>query len=282
MYNYKKVIGGKSMRKIGIIILSVIMVFALFTGCGSNSKSSNNETDNSLQRVKDSGKLSIGLDDSYPPMEFRNDKNELEGFDIDLGKELAKKLGVKYNPVVTDFNGIILALQSGKFDAILATLSITDERKKNIDFVGPYINGGQIIVVKSGNKSMSTKEDLKGKVVGVQLGSTGEQAAGKIEGIKEIKKYDKITEAFHEVNIGRVDALICDSEVGEYYVAKDKVNYTVLKDKLTKEPVGIGVKKKDKKLQEALNKALDDLKKDGTLSKLSIKWFGHDIYKESN
>lgn len=269
------------MKKIGIIALSVIMIFTLFTGCGSSTTSNSNE-DNSLQRVKDSGKLSIGLDDSYPPMEFRNNKNQLEGFDIDLGKELAKKLGVKYNPVVTDFNGIILALQSGKFDAIIATLSITDERKKQIDFIGPYINGGQIIIVKSSNKSITTKDDLKDKTVGVQLGSTGEQAAGKISGVKEIKKYDKITEAFHEVSIGRIDALICDSEVGEYYVAKDKKDYAVLKDKLTKEPVGIGVKKKDKKLQEALNKAIADLKKDGTLSKLSTKWFGYDIYKEEN
>ncbi|MEY8000602.1 ABC transporter substrate-binding protein [Clostridium sp. Mt-5] len=270
------------MKKISIIVLSVIMVFALFTGCGSSSTSNSSGEDNSLQRVKDSGKLSIGLDDSYPPMEFRNDKNQLEGFDIDLGKELAKKLGVKYNPVVTDFNGIVLALQSGKFDVILATLSITDERKKSIDFIGPYINGGQIIIVKAGNTSIRTRNDLKNKIVGVQLGTTGEQAANKISGIKEIKKYDKITEAFHEVSIGRVDALICDSEVGEYYVAKDKTGYSVLKDKLTKEPVGMGIKKKDKKLQGALNKALEDLKKDGTLSKLSIKWFGHDIYKEEN
>ena len=269
------------MKRIGIIMLSVIMAFTLFTACGS-STSGNSGVDNSLQRVKDSGKLSIGLDDSYPPMEFRNDKNELEGFDIDLGKELAKKLGVKYNPVVTDFNGIVLALKSGKFDAILATLSITDERKKSIDFVGPYINGGQIIVVKSGNKSINAKEDLKNKIIGVQLGSTGEQAAGSVNGVKEIKKYDKITEAFHEVNIGRIDALVCDSEVGEYYVAKGRKDYTILKDKLTKEPVGIGVNKKDKKLHQALSKAMDELKKDGTLSKLSVKWFGHDIYKDNN
>lgn len=263
------------MKKIGMIMLSVIMVFTIFTGCGTSA----GEQDNSLNRVKDGDKLTIGLDDSYPPMEFRDNKNKLVGFDIDLGNALAKKLGVKLNIVVTDFNGIVLALQSGKFDVILASMSMTEERKKQIDFVGPYIDGGQIIVTKAGNNSIKTKNDLKGKVVGVQLGSTGEQAAGKVSGIKEIKKYDKITEAFHEVNIGRIDALVCDAQVGQYYVSKDKSNYTILKDRLTKEPIAIGIKKKDKKLEEALNKALEDLKKDGTMSKLSTKWFGYDMYK---
>ena len=274
MYNYKNR-GGKNMKKIGMIMLSVIMVFTLFTGCGTTA----GQQDNSLKRVKDAGKLTIGLDDSYPPMEFRNDKNKLSGFDIDLGNELAKKLGVKLNIVVTDFNGIVLALQSGKFDVILASMSITEERKKKIDFVGPYIDGGQIMITKAGNNSIKTKNDLKGKIVGVQLGSTGEQAAAKISGIKEIKKYDKITEALHEVNIGRIDAAICDAQVGQYYISKDKKDYTILKDKLTKEPIGIGINKKDKKLEEALNKALEDLKKDGTMSKISTKWFGYDIYK---
>lgn len=271
-----------NMKKISALVLTAVMAMSLFAGCGkSNSGTSTNQkTDNSLQKVKDAGVLKIGLDDSYPPMEFRDEKNELAGFDIDMGKELAKKLGVKYEPVTTDFNGIVLALKSGKFDAIIAAMSITDERKKEIDFVGPYIDGGQIIVVKNGSP-IQGKADLKGKTLAAQLGSTGEQAANKIEGTKEVKKYDKVTEAFHDLSIGRADALIVDGQVGGYYTKKEAGTYKILTEKLTKEPEGIGVKKENKELKDALDKALDELKKDGTLSKLSMKWFGYDIYKQS-
>ncbi len=268
------------MKKISAIILTTVMAASLFAGCAkTNNNTSSTQKVDSLQKVKDSGKLVIGLDDSYPPMEFRDEKNELAGFDIDLGKELAKKLGVKYEPVTTDFNGIVLALKSGKFDAIIAAMSITEERKKEIDFAGPYIDGGQIIVVKNDNTSIKTKADLKGKILAAQLGSTGEQAAMKIEGTKEIKKYDKVTEAFHDLSIGRADALIVDGQVGGYYTKKEAGVYKILDEKLTKEPEGIGVKKENKELKDALQKALDELKADGTLTKLSMKWFGYDIYK---
>lgn len=267
--------------KIASVVMISLMVVSLFAGCGSsnNSSGSSKSKVNSLQRVKDSGKLTIGLDDSYPPMEFRDDNNNLVGFDIDLGSALAKKLGVKLEVTTTDFNGILLALKSGKFDAIISALSMTEERKKEIDFVGPYIDGGQIIVTRKGDDSIKTKDDLKGKILSAQLGSTGEQAAMKIQGAKEVKKYDKVTEAFHDLAIGRTNALIVDGQVGGYYTKKDSSKYKILSERLTKEPEGIGVKKEDKELKEALQKALDELKADGTLSKLSIKWFGYDIYK---
>lgn len=271
------------MKKKSAVLIIIAVLVSLLAGCGSSNgstKNNNTSKDNSFQKIKDAGTLKIGLDDSYPPMEFRDEKNELAGFDIDMGKELAKKLGVKYEPVTTDFNGIVLALKSGKFDAIIAAMSITDERKKEIDFVGPYIDGGQIIVVKNGSP-IQGKADLKGKILAAQLGSTGEQAANKIEGTKEVKKYDKVTEAFHDLSIGRADALIVDGQVGGYYTKKEAGTYKILTEKLTKEPEGIGVKKENKELKDALDKALDELKKDGTLSKLSMKWFGYDIYKQS-
>lgn len=270
--------GGKAMKKISTILLSILVIFMFFTGCGKANDNAKGK--NSLQRVKDSGKLTIGLDDSYPPMEFRDSENKLVGFDIDLGEELAKKLGVKLDITVTDFNGILLALKSGKFDVILSAMSMTEERKKEIDFIGPYVEGGQIIVTKKDNNSINTKKDLKDRIIGVQIGSTGEQAATKIDGIKETKKYDKVTEAFHDLSIGRIDAMVVDGQVGGYYIKKAGDEYKILKDNLTKEPMGMGLKKEDRELKESLTKALEELKKDGTLSKLSVKWFGYDIYKQ--
>lgn len=263
------------MKKFISMLVTITMTGALLVGCGQKQQNLN-----SLDAVKQSGKLTIGLDDSYPPMEFRDSQNKLVGFDIDLGNEIGKKLGVQTEFTTSDFNGILLALNSSKFNIILSGLSITDKRKETIDFSEPYVMGGQVIAVKQGNTSIETLEDLNGKIVACQLGSTGDKAASEISGIKEVKKYDKITEAFHELSAERVDAVIMDAQVGGYYVSKNPGEYEVLKGMLSEEPMGIGFKKEDKELKDSIQKALNELKEDGTLSKLSEKWFGFDAYKK--
>ncbi|WP_123052884.1 ABC transporter substrate-binding protein [Clostridium sp. JN-1] len=273
----------KNLKKLLTLMFVVIFSTVLFAGCGSSSNAGQSQSkgENSLEKIKKEGVIKIGLEDSFPPMEFRDSKNELKGFDIDLANEIGKKLGVKTEFVPTDFNGIILALKTGKFDAVISGLSITDERKKEIAFSDPYLMDSQIIIVKNGNTAIKKSEDLKGKTVGVGLGTTSENVAAKLQGLKEVKKYDKTTEELQDLLIGRIDAVIVDEPVGRYYLSdKDKQGkYTVLDDKLTKEPMGIGFKKEDKELQSAVQKAVDDLKKEGELSKLSVKWFGTDIYK---
>jgi polar amino acid transport system substrate-binding protein len=280
LYNYKNsfYIRGFFMKTKKILTLLLIFTFAITIFSGCSSSSSKKQT--ALERVKAAGKLVVGVDDTYPPMEYRDESNKLIGFDKDMTDAIGKKLGVTVEYVPTDFNGILVALESGKFDTVVSALSITDERKKEIDFSKPYIQGGQIVIVKTTNTKITTPADLKGKIVGVQLGTTGEDAAAKINGIKEIKKYDKITEAFHDLTIGRTEAMVADMQVGEYYIAKEPGQYKVLTQKLTSEPLGIGFKKGDVELETAVQKAIDELLADGTLSKLSTTWFGHDIYKK--
>lgn len=262
-------------KKALTLLLVLSFAITIFSGCSSTTKKQT-----ALERVKAAGKLVVGVDDTYPPMEYRDESNKLIGFDTDMTNAIAKKLGVTVEYVPTDFNGILVALESGKFDTVVSSLSITAERQKEIDFSKPYIQGGQIVIVKTTNNTIKTPADLKGQTVGVQLGTTGEEAAAKISGIKEIKKYDKITEAFHDLSIGRTVAMVADMQVGEYYIAKDPGQYKVLAQKLTSEPLGIGFKKGDTELEAAVQKALDELLADGTLSKLSTTWFGHDIYKK--
>lgn len=264
------------MKKVLSLILLITLVLTMTIGCAKEqSKLTTMET------IKQTGVLTIGLDDSFPPMEYRDDKNNLVGFDIDLGNELAKKLGAKAEFVTTDFSGIIEALKANKFNMILSTLSITDQRKETILFSEPYIMEGQIVAInKNSIGSIVTPADLTGKIVACQLGSTSEQAAKKLEGLKELKPYDKVTEAFHDLSIGRVDAVVVDELVGRYYISTSPENYAVLDEKLTDEPVGIGFKKEDAELQAAIQKAFDELKADGTLSKISEKWFGIDIYSK--
>lgn len=263
-------------KKILTLLLIFTFAITIFAGCSSNSS----KKQTALERVKAAGKLVVGVDDTYPPMEYRDESNKLIGFDKDMTDAIGKKLGVTVEYVPTDFNGILVALESSKFDTVVSALSITDERKKEIDFSKPYIQGGQIVIVKTNNTKITTPADLKGKTVGVQLGTTGEEAADKINGIKEIKKYDKITEAFHDLTTGRTEAMVADMQVGEYYIAKEPGQYKVLTRKLTSEPLGIGFKKGDVELETAVQKAIDELLADGTLSKLSTTWFGHDIYKK--
>jgi len=235
--------------------------------------------DGSWDRVKKAGKLTIGIDDAFPPMEFRNEKNELVGFDIDASNELGKRLGIKVEHIPTVWDTVILSLKSKKFDVVWSAMSITAEREKEIAFTKPYIMEKQIIAVKKGTKKIKGLKDLSTEtVVGVQLGSTSEDALKKLnKKFMEIKKYDKNTDAFMDLKIGRIDALAVDELVGRYYLSQKPGEYTVLKEELLSEPIGVGLRKEDVALKNKIQKTLDGMFKDGTMKKLSIKWFGDDI-----
>jgi polar amino acid transport system substrate-binding protein len=286
-----------TMKKVLLLTLTAIVSATLLAGCGSKSTTSSNSNTTAAEDVlasvkksdtlaaslpdktKTAGKIAFGVDDAYPPMEYRDEKNALVGFDIDFGGAIAKKLGLKIEWVPTVWDGIMPSLQSSKFDAILSSLSITDKRKLEIGFSEPYIMGGPIIITKSSTTNIKTADDLKGKIVAVQLGSTGDNAVSEISGVKEIKKYDKIPQALLDLTAGRVEAVVADDQVGRYYVGLDSSKYLVA-GKLNDEPFGIGFRKEDKALTDAVQKAIDELKADGTLSKISLKWFKTDIYKK--
>ncbi|MCM0649901.1 transporter substrate-binding domain-containing protein [Clostridium swellfunianum] len=284
------------MKKILLLTLTAIVAASVMTGCDQKTTTTvntkvaaedviasvkKNDTLASAlpEKTKTAGKISFGVDDAYPPMEYRDEKNTLVGFDIDFGNAIAKKLGIKSEWVPTVWDGILPSLSAKKFDAILSSLSITDKRKLEIGFSEPYIMGGPIIITKKDNTSIKTSDDLKGKIVGVQLGSTGDNAVSVISGTKEIKKYDKIPQALLDLTSGRIEAVVADDQVGRYYVGLDASKYLVA-GKLNDEPFGIGFRKEDKDLTDVVQKAIDDLKADGTLSKISLKWFKTDIYKK--
>lgn len=228
--------------------------------------------DGSLERVQKAGKLVIGIDDAYPPMEFRNEKNELIGFDIDLAREIGKRLGVEVQWIPTEWNGVILALNSGKFDIILSAMSITEERAKQVDFSPAYINMGQVVATKAGDKTINTLADLKGKVLGTQLGSTSAEAAKTIEGYKDLKEYPKFTEVFMDLAIGRIDAAVVDQLVALYY-ANTRPEAFKIACEVVPEPIGIAYRKADDSLQGAMDKILVDLINEGFIDELSAKWF---------
>ncbi|MCK4260257.1 MAG: amino acid ABC transporter substrate-binding protein [Halanaerobiales bacterium] len=262
------------LKKITVVIMVVLILSIMLVGCGKKA-----EID-SLSLIKEKGKFIVGLDDSFPPMGFRDEKGEIVGFDIDLAKEVAKRMGIEVEFKPVDWDGILFSLKNNDIDLIWNGLTITEKRKKEIAFSEVYLQNRQIIVVGK-NGSVQNKEDLKGRVIGLQLGSSSEIALNSesevVTSLKEIRKYSNNTEALMDLQAGRVDAVVLDEIVGRYYMAKRPDVYRVLEEDFGKESYGVGIRKDDMSFKEELNKILIEMKADGTAEKISIKWFGENI-----
>jgi polar amino acid transport system substrate-binding protein len=274
-------------RKLTILMLLCLSLTLLLAGCGSSSSQDQDKAkapvDESWQNIKDQGYFTLGLDDAFPPMGFREEgTNEIVGFDIDLAKEAAKRMGVevKFQPVVWDT--IIEELNGGNIDVIWNGLTITPDRQKQIAFTQPYIANRQIIVVNK-NSTLTDKKSLAGKKIGLQAGSSAIEAVEKDEAtyksFGELVQFDNNVDALTDLASGRIDAVVVDEVVGRYYIAKKGDQYKVLEENFGEEDYGIGLRKTDKAFLAELQKALDDMKADGTAAKISEKWFGEDIMK---
>ncbi|MFA9441576.1 amino acid ABC transporter substrate-binding protein [Uliginosibacterium sp. sgz301328] len=227
-------------------------------------------------------KIVVGLDDNFPPMGFRDEKNELVGFDIDLAREAAKHLGVEVEFKPIDWNAKEAELNGKRVDVLWNGLTITEQRKQNIGFSKPYLENHQIIVVRAGSP-IKTKADLAGKVVGVQEGSSAVEAVEKddatLKSLKEFKKFGDNVTALLDLTAGRLDAIVVDEVVGRYYTAKKPGDYIVLDDNFGTEEYGVGVRKEDTALLGKLDEAMDKMKQDGSAAKISTTWFGKDVVK---
>ena len=283
------------MKKRVTLFLALLLVLALaLTGCsGSQSNApqqpaqqneQQNEqrqpADTSWEDIKARGYFIVGLDDSFPPMGFRDEKNEIVGFDIDLAKEAAKKMGieVKFQPVV--WANAIMELNNKNVDVIWNGMTITDERKEKINFSKPYL-ANRLIIITQANSPINTKADLTGKKVAVQAGSSAADAVKAdpeaLKSFGELVEFGTYTEALLDVSAGRMDAVIIDEVVGRYYIAREPNRYKVLEDHYGSEEYGIGFRKSDAAFQAELQKAVDALIEDGTAKAISEKWFGADI-----
>ncbi len=227
-------------------------------------------------------RIVVGLDDNFPPMGFRDEKNELVGFDIDMAKEAARRLGlaVEFKPI--DWSAKEAELSGKRVDALWNGLTITEERRQNIAFTAPYMENHQIIVVPA-ESAIKTKADLAGKVVGAQEGSSAVDAAKKDEAVfksfKEFKTFGDNVTALMDLSAGRLEAVVVDEVVGRYYVAKKPDQYTVLDDNFGTEEYGVGLRKDDTELLGRLDKVMADMKQDGAAAKISEQWFGKNIIK---
>lgn len=277
------------MKRIFCLMLSTLMMMG-FAGCGGTAESGSAESGGSTETKTEAsgnamhydGKLVVGLDDEFPPMGFRDDSNEIVGFDIDLAKAAAEKLGceIEFQPI--DWDTKEMELENDKIDLIWNGLTITDERKEAMEFTKPYLKNKQIIIVKK-DSDIQSKDDLKGKNIGVQAGSSALDA---VEGdalhadLGSVNTYDTNILAFADLDIARVDAVVADEIVARYYLANNENNFRVVENgDFGDEVYGVAAKKGNTELITTLQSALDAMSEDGTAAEISVKWFGEDIYQ---
>jgi len=223
--------------------------------------------------IKQSGKILIGTEGAFPPFNFFDDQNQLKGFDIDIGNAIAKQLGLEPEWKAHAWDTMLIALNQGRFDFVIASHTITAERAKAVDFSKPYYCTGNVIVSKPGGPQ--TPEELKGKVIGAQLGTTFEEFAKQF-GPKELKTYQTNPDAVQDLMLGRIDAWITDQFTAIEAIQSRDLNLQI-SGLLNREEIGMAVAKGNSLLLAALNQALDEIQANGVYEQISTKWFGKDI-----
>ncbi len=245
-------------------LITGLMLASLFLGVMSCAK-------------KEPAKITIATDATWPPMEMVDTNKNIVGFDIDLMNAAAKAGGFIVEFKNTAWDGIFAGLENGKYDAVMSSVTITDERKKTMDFSLPYINAGQILVVKSETEGVTKLEDLKGKTVGAQIGTTGAFEIDKVKAAGNIteKTYDEIGLAFADLANGRIAAVVCDNPTAAQYALQNdtyKGKLKIVGDRFTEEFYGVAVKKGNTKVLDVINAGLKKVLDSGANKAIEAQW----------
>ncbi len=229
-----------------------------------------------LAKVKERGEIKMAMSGQYPPFNFVNDKNQLTGFDVEIGQAVAKRIGIKAIPLSTAWDGIIAGLLANKYELICGSMAITPERLKSIDFSDPYYRSGAQLFVGTGS-AVKSVADLKGKKVGVTLGTTYEKWVRENITGADVRTYKGVPDMILEVSYGRIDGFITDKIVGALAIKKNGSPISLTGDLLYEEKMGIALRQNNPGLKAAINDALKEMKKDGSYHEISMKWLGIDV-----
>ncbi|MBH5318731.1 amino acid ABC transporter substrate-binding protein [Paenibacillus sp. GSMTC-2017] len=270
----------KRFKGMGVALLLVLLTFVLLlTACGANSEETG---------AKATGKkLVIGSTGGFYPYVFQNSEtNKLEGFEVDLWEEIAKLTGYEVEWKTSEFSGLFGLLDTGKIDTIANSIAVTEERKKKYLFSEPYVYSGAQLVVKEGNTSIQSLEDLKGKKVGIQLGTNFVNLVKEFDkaGEIEIVNYESADAGFQDVAIGRIDATFATKASALGTIQKTKLPLQLGGKQLTTIPAANPFvnKEENNELVVQVNDALKKLREDGTLAKISEKWFTQNLTNPEN
>ncbi len=237
-------------------------------------------TDGSLQYILDKGELVVGFDPGFPPMGFTDENGEFTGFDLELAGAVCDILGVKLVPQPIDWDAKEMELNSKNIDCIWNGFTITPEREEAFSFSMPYMANEQVLVVKA-ESLYQTLADLAGKKLGVQATSSAVDALNAAADFKaslgEVAEFDMNTVLLMDLNKGGVDVALLDVIVAGYYMSTEDVEFRVLEEALAPESFGIGFRKEDVTLTDAVNQALIELAFNGVMAEISTDWFTADI-----
>lgn len=223
---------------------------------------------------KKGDKIVIATDATWPPMEFLNADKEIIGFDIDLMNLAAKKGGFEVEFKNTAWDGIFAGLANSQYDAVMSSVTITEDRKKTMDFSISYINAGQVLIVEKSTSGVTTLADLKGKAAGAQIGTTGFFEIEKVAGV-EAKSYDELGLAIADLANGRIAGVVADTPIAADYVLQNDEYSGTLKivgEPFTDEFYGVAVKKGNSEVLEIINKGLEKVVDTKDYEKLEDKW----------
>ncbi|MFC4023597.1 glutamine ABC transporter substrate-binding protein [Oceanobacillus longus] len=272
--------------KTQVTVFISIMLILLLAACGSEEETDTTEDTEGAESSEstESTEASTGseLEDTYTvvsdtsfvPFEFMED-GEYTGFDIDLIHAIAEEAGFEIELETTNFDGIIPGLQTGQFDIAIAGISITEDRKKAIDYSDPYYESGLAIGVASDNEDINGIEDLEGKTVATRLGSTSASYIEENIESAEANQYEQLDQAYLSVENGSSDAILYDAPNVNYYIqTQGEGSLKVIGDLYQAEDYGIAITKGEEDLVTAINEALASLRENGTYDEIYSKWFG--------
>lgn len=276
--------GGRNvMRKIWILASMLVLSLIIVGGCSKKDgvqNTVNQGEDTSLEDIKAKGKLVLGLDDSFPPMGFQDDNQEIVGFDIDVAREVSKRMGIELvlQPISWDAKEVELSTKN--IDCIWNGMTYNEERAKAMTLSIPYMENTQVAVVLA-DSAFNSLEDLEGKTVVIQNGSTASDAMDSNEdfknSLKELVKVDNNVQALLDLKTSGSDSVVMDEVVARYYTEKEAGTYKILDQTLADEEYVIGFRKGDASLAAEVEKYLKEMKEDGTLASISQTWFGKDL-----
>ena len=260
-------------RSIFVIMMAILLVGLAACGTKESGEKAASGTEN--KQKEDFVFASSGL---YPPFNY-TENNKLVGFDVEIGTAIAEEIGMNPKPVTNPWQTIIAALQTDKFDAIIGSMAITDERLKEVNFTDPYYESGAQIFVSKDNDSIKNADDLKGKTIGVVVSSTFEENAK--EYTDDVKTYDSDVTALQDLLVkGRLDAVITDRLVGMYAVNQNNLKIKQVGEPIYLDQMGVAIQKDDEELLKKVNEALKSIQENGTYGEISEKYFGEDISRK--
>lgn len=269
-------------RTLGYVLAAVVVIVAVYLWQGAPRRAvtptAPTPAPQPAAAVPDLGgrELKIGSDTTYPPFEFVDEAKKIVGFDPDLMDEICRRANCKATFVTTAWDGIFVALAQGQFDAVASGVTITEERRKTVEFSEPYLRYGQVVLVRADETAITGVDALRGKKVAVQTGTTNDEKATALqkEGkVGDVRRYETFALAVKALINKDVDAVIIDSYAADGFINITPDKLKKVGEPFTSEALGIALKQGDAALKQAVDAALAQMKADGTLDALYRKWF---------